>query len=177
MRIVHRLVAPLALAVVAAAACTTEVTPTAGPSTSPVASIASSPGGETSKRVLACSSLPAESDTQLIGARGGVLHVGPHMLEIPAGALTVPVTITASAPRGSAAVVNFEPHGLQFNGHVRPTLTLSYAHCSTVAAAKEVIYTDGTLNRVLETRPSKDDAAKQAVSAPIDHFSSYVVAF
>ena len=53
--------------------------------------------------------------------------IGPHTLDIPAGALTEPTVVTAEAPGSNLVTVTFSPHGLTFLK--QPELTLSYARC------------------------------------------------
>src|SRR5437870_12674495 len=57
--------------------------------------------------LLVCSPLSADSATQVIGATGGAIQVGPHTLTIPAGALGDTVTITAVAPSDTVNRVEF----------------------------------------------------------------------
>lgn len=126
--------------------------------------------------LLSCSPMPAATATATIGARGGVLHVGPHRLVVPAGALSGPVTITATAPSATTNRVEFQPHGLQFN---RPAvLTMSYANCGLLARLlpKRIAYVDGQLN-ILEFLLSVDLLWQQKVTGRLDHFSEYAVAW
>lgn len=126
--------------------------------------------------LLKCSPLPSATASATIGASGGIIKVGPHRLVVPAGALTSPVTITASFPSDSVNRVEFQPHGLQFD---RPaTLTMGYAHCGALAKIlpKRIAYLDANLN-VLELLLSLDQLWLQQVSTRLDHFSEYAVAW
>jgi len=126
--------------------------------------------------LLSCTPLPADSASQTIGAEGGVLQVGPHTLSIPAGALDTAVTLTAVAPSATVNSVQFGPQGLTFQQPA--TLTMSYANCRGLALgwSKRIAYTTDVLE-ILEYLSSVDDKGDQAVSAPIDHFSTYAVAW
>src|SRR5712691_8051937 len=62
--------------------------------------------------LLACTPLPYAITQQTVGTAGGTLLVGPHMLTIPAGALSTPVLITAEAPVGTVNSVRLSPEGL-----------------------------------------------------------------
>jgi hypothetical protein len=122
-----------------------------------------------------CEPLPRAEARKTIGPKGGTLHVGPHALEIPKGALTEEVEITARTEMGSQREVEFQPHGLQFKAPV--VLTMSYDRCIVPAwASVEVVYTDGG-NRIVERHASSDDKALKAVEALTDHFSGYAVAY
>lgn len=126
--------------------------------------------------LLQCRPLPHASTTVTIGPAGGVIEVGVHRLTVPPGALPHPVTITAHAPRGPVNVVEFSPHGLEFNRAA--TLTMSYANCNTfgLLIPKRIAYTDGRLN-ILEYIPSIDDLSRQLVDGRLDHFSGYALAW
>ena len=126
--------------------------------------------------LLKCAPLPADSASATIGPDGGVIQVGPHQLTIPAGALQDTVTITAVAPSSPVIRVQFEPHGLTFEGSI--SLSLSYAHCSGLAlfVPKQVAYTDGGFN-ILELLPSLDDLVARRVTGELHHFSDYAIAW
>ena len=78
--------------------------------------------------LLECTPLPFAETTQTVGTAGGLIRVGPHSLLIPPGALSAPVTITATAPSGNVNFIHFEPEGLVFERSA--ALTMSYANCS-----------------------------------------------
>lgn len=127
--------------------------------------------------LLKCSDLPYASDTETIGPLGGVLRAGPHTLVIPPGALTVPTTIRMTAPTGLGVnAVKFEPEGLRF---ITPAaLTMSYSNCSLLGKLlpKRVAYTDDNLN-ILSYLLSLDNLFSKRVTAKVNHFSDYVVAW
>jgi len=140
------------------------------PNTSLIGSLAGNLG------LLQCSPLPEASVTQTVGPAGGTLTVGPHTLVIPAGALNSSVAITAVAPSATVNVVRFTPQGLTFQ---KPALlTMSYANCSLVSRLlpKKIAYTTDDL-RILELLPSLDLSSFNKVSAPLQHFSQYAVAW
>ena len=126
--------------------------------------------------LLACTPLSADSSTQVIGPDGGTLQVGPHVLVIPAGALDSSVVITALAPSDSVNRVQFSPAGLTFQQPA--TLTMSYANCGVAGwlLPRQIAYTSDLL-QVLEYLGGRDDVIAQTVSAPVHHFSDYVVAW
>ena len=128
--------------------------------------------------LLACDPLPFSGTSQTVGPDGGVLTVGPHRLAIPAGALTAPATITAEAPVGTVNSVSLGPQGLRFAPGKPASLTLSYANCPLPARLlpKRVAYTDDVL-RILSYLLSVDDLLGQRVTARLEHFSRYVVAW
>ncbi|MEZ4588472.1 MAG: hypothetical protein R2909_19000 [Gemmatimonadales bacterium] len=123
--------------------------------------------------LLSCSAERPVSATETIGPRGGVLELGRHRLVVPAGALDAPVRIRGEVVSGDVNSVRFYPHGLQFE---RPAqLVMGYGNCELVDTPKLIVYTTEDL-RVIEVLPSVDRARRE-VSAPLDHFSRYAVAW
>ena len=128
--------------------------------------------------LLTCRPLPYASDVKTIGPAGGVLKVGPHSLVIPPGALSQKTVITAEAPSSKYAQVVFSPHGLKFTNNMKPVLTLSYAHCNGVLTLikPKIVYVDKNLT-ILEWLLSLNLSSNKSVSAPLSHFSIYMVAY
>jgi hypothetical protein len=124
--------------------------------------------------LLDCSKQGYAITSQYIGAWGGSIRVGEHVLVIPRGALTRYVRITAEQIPGSTNSVRFSPEGLQFQ---KPAyLTLNYENCRNVELPKAIVYTDESL-KVIEILRSFDLFKKLEITAPIDHFSRYAVAY
>jgi len=126
--------------------------------------------------LVACTPLPADSVTQVIGPDGGTIVVGPHSFTVPAGALDSAVAITAVAPSDVVNRVVFQPAGLRF--HHAATLTMSYANCGPLAhmAPARIAYVDDLLN-ILYYIPSVGNAQSQTVTGWVRHFSDYAVAW
>lgn len=126
--------------------------------------------------LLQCTPLPSTTASGTFGPRGGTLRVGPHTLVIPRGALRQRVTITAEIPSDPVSSVRFAPHGLEFD---RPaSLTLSYSHCRGVGLLlpRRVAYTTDFLE-ILEFLRTYDNVRQKTVTAPLDHFSRYAIAW
>lgn len=124
--------------------------------------------------LLTCSPQKQIKETETIGPRGGRIRVGSHELEIPKGALDRNTRITAEQIKGKTNSVRFTPEGLQFKKPAQ--LTMSYENCVLVLIQKKIVYTDEKL-KILEVLQSLDLFKKKTVSAPIDHFSRYALAF
>jgi hypothetical protein len=84
------------------------------------------------------------------------------------------VKITAEQMRGSSNSVRFSPEGLNFKSPA--VLTMSYENCSVNLLRKKIVYTDEKLS-ILELLFSLDYPKYDYVSAPINHFSRYAVAY
>lgn len=124
--------------------------------------------------LLTCSPQPYAVTTQTIGPKGGTIFVGTHTLDIPKNALSQRTTITAEQITGSTNSVRFSPEGLHFDQPA--SLTMTYDNCALVLLQKKIVYTDEKL-KILEVLQSLDLFKKKTVSAPIDHFSRYAVAY
>jgi hypothetical protein len=122
-----------------------------------------------------CDPLAYDAEAKIIGPQGGELHIGPHKLTIPKGALSVPMVITGEMPVDTLVSVQLSPHGLLFNRSV--TLELSYKHCFL---PKEYFYRLAyidDLNIILELPFSHDKKGQDEVKGYIEHFSRYAVAY
>ena len=124
--------------------------------------------------LLDCSEQSYAVTRETIGPWGGSIRVGNHVLVIPRGALSNYVTIKAEQMRGSTNSVRFSPEGLRF---AKPAaLTMSYNNCRNVELPKAIVYTTEGLE-VLEVLLSVDLLRWMKVTAPIDHFSRYAIAY
>jgi hypothetical protein len=157
------------VAVIAAVACAESGGPTAAP-----AAPADLIGVE--GQLVRCTPLPADSVTVTVGPTGGTIHVGPHALTIPAGALPAPVAITAVAPSASVNRVRLTPHGLTFLQDA--SLSMSYANCGLLGGLlpSRIAYVTEDLD-ILGFLLSTVDPLQQRVTGRLEHFSSYAVAW
>jgi hypothetical protein len=161
----------LAGAALVAASCGDGAQPTGpGPNGSLVGWLVQNTG------LVSCTPLPYDSVTQVVGPAGGTIVVGPHVLSIPAGALSDAVTITAVAPSDSVRRLQFRPEGLTFA--TPASLQMSYASCNLLGTLlpKQIAYTDDALT-ILEYLLSVDNPPTQTVTGRLHHFSSYAVAW
>ena len=124
--------------------------------------------------LLGCTPLAADSASQAVGPDGGTISVGPHQLDIPAGALDSSVVITAVMPSTNVNVIWFQPEGLTFGQPA--TLTMSYANCGVLGflLPKHIAYTSGELD-ILALLPAVRRG--QTLRSHIQHFSGYAVAW
>jgi hypothetical protein len=71
--------------------------------------------------------------------------------------------------------VRFSPEGLRFEKPA--TLTMTYDNCALVLLQKKIVYTDEKLKILEVLKASLDLFKSKSVTAPIDHFSRYAVAY
>ncbi|HYU09923.1 MAG TPA: hypothetical protein VEK77_11150 [Gemmatimonadales bacterium] len=154
-----------------AAACSDGVAPPPGPLFSAGNSGVAGSGG-----LLVCKPLAYDSVTKRIGWKGGSIRVSKHVLVIPDGALSQPVTITLVAPSDTVNRIQFQPEGLVFQ--LRASLTMSYANCNIglTKQGRRIAYTNDSL-AILEYVPSKDDPSQRKVAGQLKHFSSYALSW
>src|SRR2546422_11591532 len=117
---VPRFLAVLPVAVlltVAAWSCKVDNSPTgvAAGAATPAADLISGVVGTTTSLVgtlLQCTPMPYAQNSKVIGPAGGDLQIGPHVLHVPAGALSQSVLITGQAPSGNGNSVRLYSPGL-----------------------------------------------------------------
>lgn len=138
--------------------------------------IAKLPAIASAAGLMACYPQEKVSVSQVVGPAGGTVTIGKHSLVIPKSALASTVTITAEAVPDSFNSIRFGPDGLKFSQSA--VLTMDYYNCliPLSLSAAYIAYVDENKN-ILERRVSFDDPQTYRVSAPIDHFSRYAVAW
>jgi hypothetical protein len=126
--------------------------------------------------LLSCSSLPPAFASKTIGYEGGTINVGPHSFVVPRGALSRPVTITATIEPEQVNHILFKPDGLHFQKSA--SLTMSYANCNILSSLlpKHIAHVDENLN-ILGLLLSVDNLLSKKVTGQVDHFSDYAVAW
>jgi hypothetical protein len=126
--------------------------------------------------LLRCTPLPYAAAEAVVGPQGGSLAVGPHLFVVPPGALSQPVRIRAELPVETVNSIRFSPEGLQFQR--KAVLTMSYANCPLVRnlLPKRIAYTNERLT-ILELLASLDNLLTRKVTAGVDHFSRYAIAW
>lgn len=122
-----------------------------------------------------CEPLAYDAEAKIIGPQGGDIHIGPHKLRIPRGALSVPTVITGEMPVDTIVSVKLSPHGLNFNRRV--TLELSYKHCFLPQQYRYRLAYIDDFNNILELPFSHDKKGLDEVKGYIDHFSRYAIAW
>lgn len=126
--------------------------------------------------LIKCKAEPSVTASAPVGPAGGVITIGRHSLTVPAGALAETVVITGTTDSSKFNAVSFQPEGLQFA--VPAQLTMSYANCRglpTLLPVRIAYTTDALV--ILEYLLSTDNRFEQTVSADLDHFSKYAVAW
>lgn len=128
--------------------------------------------------LLSCQAQPYLRAEKIIGPAGGTLVIGEHRLVVPRGALEERVRITAERPSDEVVSVRLHPEGLEFDDDHPARLTLDYNHCGLVhnLIPKRIAYTTERL-RIISLLKSVDNLLRRRVSAELEHFSRYAVAY
>lgn len=120
-----------------------------------------------------------------IGSAGGTIRIpeAGFTLTVPAGAVSTPTVIRATALKGSSVAYRLEPHGLVFAND--PTITQDLSLTAAVSRLLDTGYQGGYFTdetglsrgvvQVLETRSSSFDLLRLRMSFTIEHFSGYAV--
>lgn len=125
--------------------------------------------------LLRCAPLPVDSATRIVGPAGGTLQVGPHRLLVPPGALTGDVAITGVTRPEAVRRIDLRPEGLVFDAPA--SLTMSYDGCGLVGFLPlRIAYVSAELS-ILEYLMSVTDGSAREVTASLNHFSNYAVAW
>lgn len=125
---------------------------------------------------------------QVIGPAGGTISIprAGFTLDIPAGAVTLPVTFSVTALEGNAVAYEFAPHGITFNKPLAARQDLSVTRNVPVLAPllkagyfpdRSLIRQDGLLVLVSELFAGQLDLGFSAFRWRIPHFSGYIVAW
>jgi hypothetical protein len=131
------------------------------------------PRGQT--HFLICEPKKYTGKTKIIGPEGGELKVGKVKIKIPAGALTQRTVISGVVPASLLRDVEVSPHGLQFA--LVAELEIDYKECHQPEDFEyRVAYIDANRN-VLEWTISTNSRHQHKITAEIEHFSKYAVAY
>lgn len=133
--------------------------------------------------------LPGVSLSSVIGIRGGRISIAGHVLEVPAGAVTVPTLFTLTVPLNGNVEVDLSATVTDVLGNVidvgskgfeKPVkLTLTYARGTNVEDPADlfIAYMPNGDHSKHEKLPSKHEDKKKLVSTSLSHFSKYCMAY
>jgi hypothetical protein len=133
-----------------------------------------SDGGTTTQapQPLQCSVPEQLTGSATIGTSGGVLHVGPHYLIVPPGALKSTMNISGTVDAGTSVVMRLAPEGLEFKKSA--TLVLSLSGCTLPPTALFVDYLSDS-GQLLQRIQTLFTTWFGVIAAPIEHFSIYAL--
>lgn len=132
---------------------------------------------------------PRETQSEVIGAGGGVLYFGSHAIQVPAGAVSEPTLFTGTQVGDGFLHVELTAHqrdpagsftvDVGERGFAKPViLWMSYANASSIVRADGlfILYlADGSVDGRLELVPTAVNRIGRWLYARLDHFSGYAV--
>lgn len=131
-------------------------------------------------QLLVCPSNETVSTSALITPLGGSLTLAGHQLDVPAGALQLPVLINLTEPASKFVEVSVSVVGVDhFLFQLPVTLTLSYERCGRSNIDRESIqawHIDEVTKALLENMGGLDDKDAHTVTFSTGHFSGYALA-
>ena len=135
--------------------------------------------------LLAAPTLTSVSENTVvavIGARGGTIRNGDHMLMIPSKAVTSDTEFTFKVIGGNRVAVDFSARRLSDSAPVSTfpvslTMRLSYKNVAISDPYRlfNAYVLDGALTGAKQPLPSSISTLTQTVSSQINHFSEYEV--
>lgn len=130
--------------------------------------------------LIQCPTNETVYSTAIVGPLGGLVDVGGTSIQIPAGALLSPATVTVTIPQSQFMEIDISVQGVEhFVFELPVTVTLSYARCARGnidLTPLNVWYIDSDTKALLELMGGVDDKLLRAVTFTTDHLSGYAVA-
>lgn len=116
----------------------------------------------------------------VVGPLGGMVNLGTTSVEIPAGALLSPVTVTVTEPASQFMEIDVSVEGSAHFVFEQPVIvTLSYARCARGdidLTPLSAWYIDSGTHELLEQMPGVDNKLTRTITFTTPHFSGYAVA-
>ena len=130
--------------------------------------------------LIQCPTNQAATATAVVGPLGGLVDVGGTSIQIPAGALLSPATVTVTIPESQFMEIDISVEGVEhFIFELPVVVTLSYARCNRSnfdTTPLSVWYINGETNELLEPMGGIDDKLLKTITFTTGHLSGYAVA-
>lgn len=130
--------------------------------------------------LVQCPSNTTTSATAVVGPLGGLVNVGGTSIEIPAGALLSPATVTVTVPASNYMEVDISVEGVEHFVFEQPVVvTLNYERCNRSdidAQPLSVWYIDSESKQLLEPMGGVDNKLLRTITFTTGHLSGYAVA-
>ena len=131
-------------------------------------------------KLLRCPTTETATTTAVVTPLGGLLSVAGTSVSIPAGAVTVPTTITVTVPASQYMEIDVTALGVEHFIFAAPvTVTVSYARCDMRRTDRAPLYAyhiNSITKKLLERMPSVDDKTARTVTFTTGHLSGYALA-
>lgn len=162
----------LPLAVLALAACSDAVAPTAAAPDAP--RLASS-----GPYLIECPTDVSSSASAVVGPTGGVVEHNGHKMVIPLGAVSGLHEFRIGEPVSNYMEVSLTVDGQEHFQFEKPvSITISYERCTRSNIEKEslqIFYIDESTKEILQDLGGTDDKTAKTVTTSTDHLSAYAI--
>jgi archaellum component FlaG (FlaF/FlaG flagellin family) len=165
----------------AIAALSCDTSRIAGPIDTESSTVSSAPLLEPiTAKAVACPTNESSSTTSEVGPLGGLLSIDGTSVNIPAGALLSPVTVTLTVPASNHVEIDVSVAGTEnFIFELPIVVTVSYARCSRSninLTPLSAWHFDQATGELLERMPSVDNKLLRTVTFTTGHLSGYLLA-
>jgi hypothetical protein len=131
-------------------------------------------------KLIICPVNETTSTSAVLTPLGGSLSLGGHRIDVPVGALQLPVLLTLTEPASSFLEISVHVAGVDYFEFALPvTLTISYERCNRSNVDRESLqawYIDDLTKALLQNMGGFDDKAARAVTFRTGHLSGYALA-
>jgi hypothetical protein len=137
--------------------------------------------GSGSPQLLACPSSQSQATIGILGVLGGTISIGPAVVTIPRGALSLPTLITVKVPASPYMEVDIQANNFTsflFNSPI--SVSIDYSRCdpaSTAGVALSVWHIDQSTKALLENMGGVNDTVQRRITFSTPHLSGYAIAF
>ena len=130
--------------------------------------------------LIECPTNEAASASGTIDARGGVVRLGGHALNVPRVAVLTPTTFRITAPVSNYMVLQIRPEGANsFDFAVAVEITLDYSRCTRSNIEKQPLTVwkiDPDTKELLEPLGGVDDKEARTVTVQVNNLSTFSIA-
>lgn len=173
----------LSAGLIATAAACADGTPTgpsaAAPSPATLSVAANRPAH--TPPLLVCPGGRPQRASAVIGAGGGTLALGGHLMVVPEGAVPQPTEFTMTLPPSRYVEVDITAAGAEHYTFARPvSVVIDYSRCRgplLPSSDLSVWYIEGQNKELVQDMGGVDDRLSRRVQFWTDHLSSYAIAY
>ncbi len=138
-------------------------------------------GADSQAKLLMCPNTKEVRVEGTIGPEGGTLALGEHSLEIPVGAVSVPIRFVGILPVDELLKATFQANGAEaYTFQIPVTLTLSFSRCEKERQALgpkalRVYKIDPRTNAIEKDLGGTEKDKEKVVVATLEGFSTYTL--
>jgi hypothetical protein len=131
-------------------------------------------------RPVFCPTNQTQSTTQVVDALGGLLSIAGTSIQIPAGALLGPATVTLTVPASNYMEIDVDVQGSEhFIFELPAIVSLNYSRCNNLLVRLlpvQAWYWNPETRALLEFMPGVDNKLTRTITFPTIHLSGFIIA-